>query len=121
VLDRAGAECLCKTSGKRGLHICVPLGAEYDYDLVRQFGELLATIVHKELPGTTSILRKPALRQKRVYLDYLQNRRGQTLAAAYSVRPAPGAPVSTPLQWKEVRKSLNPTKFTILNLARRLD
>jgi bifunctional non-homologous end joining protein LigD len=121
VLDRAGAECLCKTSGKRGLHICVPLGAKYDYDLVRQFGELLATIVHKELPGTTSILRKPALRQKRVYLDYLQNRRGQTLAAAYSVRPAPGAPVSTPLQWKEVRKSLNPTKFTILNLARRLD
>jgi bifunctional non-homologous end joining protein LigD len=121
VLDGAGAECLCKTSGKRGLHVCMPLGAKYDYDLVRQFGELVATIVQRKLPATTSLERRPARRQKRVYLDYLQNRRGQTLAAPYSVRPVPGAPVSTPLHWREVRKSLDPLRFTIRTIARRLD
>ena len=56
-----------------------------------------------------------------MYLDYLQNRRGQTLAAPYSVRPVAGAPVSTPLRWAEVRRGLDPTRFTIRTLAKRLD
>ena len=56
-----------------------------------------------------------------MYLDYLQNRRGQTLAAPYSVRPAPGATVSAPLKWAEVRRGLDPTKFTIKTMAKRLD
>ncbi len=90
LLDRADAESLCKTSGKRGLHICIPLGARYPYEVARQFAEVVAKIVHRQLPKTTSVVRSPAHRQKRVYLDYLQNSRGQTLAAPYSVRPAPG-------------------------------
>ncbi|MBO0697632.1 MAG: DNA ligase D [Zavarzinella sp.] len=120
-LEDAGAECLCKTSGKRGLHVCVPLGAKYDFDQARQFAQLLATLVHQKLPRSTSLVRQPALRQKRVYLDYLQNRRGQTLVAPYSVRPAPGAPVSTPLRWSEVRKGLDPGRFTIRTMAKRLE
>ena len=121
VLDRADAECYCKTSGKRGLHVYVPLGAKYDYDQARVFAEILANVVHGLLPTTTSIVRSPALRQGRVYLDFLQNRRGQTLAAPYSVRPAPGAPVSTPLKWSEVTQRLNPARFTIRTTRARID
>jgi bifunctional non-homologous end joining protein LigD len=120
MLDRAGAESVCKTSGKRGLHIFVPLGARYDTELARQFAELVANLVHQRLPGFTSVVRSPALRQRRVYLDFLQNRRGQTLAAPYSVRPHPGATVSTPLRWQEVKKGLDPGRFTLRTLPGRL-
>ena len=119
-LDRAGAANICKTSGKRGLHVFVPLGGRYDTDLARRFADLVANLVQRLLPGFTSVLRSPALRQGRVYLDFLQNRRGQTLAAPYSVRPFPGATVSTPLKWQEVKKGLDPARFTIKTLPRRL-
>jgi bifunctional non-homologous end joining protein LigD len=121
VLDRAGAESVCKTSGKTGLHIYVPLGARYDYHQATQFAQIVATIVQGRLPGSTSVVRMPAQRQHRVYLDFLQNRRGQTLAAPYSVRPAAGATVSTPLRWSEVRRGLDPGRFTIGTVPRRLD
>src|SRR5262245_59401083 len=121
LLEKAGAESYCKTSGKRGIHVFVPLGAEYDYDQAKQFAEIVANLVNGQLPTTTSVIRSPAKRQKRVYLDFLQNRRGQTLAAPYSVRPAPGATVSTPLKWSEVRKGLDPSKFTIWTMPKRLD
>jgi bifunctional non-homologous end joining protein LigD len=101
--------------------VCVPLGAEYDHDQARQFAELIAGFVHRALPKFTSLERSPAKRQRRVYLDYLQNRRGQTLAAPYSVRPAAGAPVSTPLKWSEVRRGLDPAKFTMKTMAKRVD
>jgi bifunctional non-homologous end joining protein LigD len=89
--------------------------------MARQFAEVVAGLVHAELPGTTSLERSPHKRKRKVYLDYLQNRRGQTLAAPYSVRPAPGATVSTPLRWREVSKRLDPTRFTIRTTLRRLD
>jgi len=120
LLDQIGAASVCKTSGKRGLHIYVPLGARYDYELAKQFAELIARLVHGRLPETTSLARMPAHRQKRVYLDYLQNGRGKTLAAAYSVRPVAGALVSTPLTWREVKRGLDPHKFTIRTVPKRL-
>jgi bifunctional non-homologous end joining protein LigD len=120
-LERAGAESACKTSGKRGLHVCVPLGARYDHDQARRFAEIIAQLVHRQLPDSTSLERRPALRQGRVYLDFLQNRRGQTLVAPYSVRPHPAATVSAPLRWTEVRRNLDPAKFTIQTMGRRLD
>jgi bifunctional non-homologous end joining protein LigD len=119
-LDEAGAACLCKTSGKRGLHVFVPLGARYDYEQARQFAEIVARLVHKRLPRSTSVVRSPSERQGRVYLDYLQNARAQTLAAPYSVRPYPGATVSTPLHWREVRRGLDPSRFTLKTMPARL-
>ncbi len=121
ILEKAGAGSYCKTSGKRGLHIDVPLGGRYMTDQVRQFAEVIANLVHVRLPDTTSVVRPPSQRRQRVYLDFLQNRRGQTMAAPYSVRPVPGATVSTPLKWSEVRKGLDPGKFTLRNMRRRLD
>jgi len=121
LLDKAGAACFCKTSGKRGMHIYVPLGARYDYDHARRFAEIIALLVHRRLPQFTSVVRDPAKRRQLVYLDFLQNRRGQTMAGPYSVRPVRGATVSTPLLWKEVKKNLDPGKFTLQTIPRRLD
>jgi bifunctional non-homologous end joining protein LigD len=120
-LDVAGVESYCKTSGKTGLHVYVPLGARYSYEQARQFGEIIVRLAHREAPKPTSLERNPRRRQKKVYLDYLQNRRGQTLAAPYSVRPHPGATVSTPLKWEEVKSGLDPSTFTIRTLRKRLD
>jgi bifunctional non-homologous end joining protein LigD len=121
VLEKIGAEAYCKTSGKRGLHVYVPFGARYSHDQAKHFAELIARVVHTELPSTTSLARNPADRQRRVYLDYLQNGSSKTLAAAYCVRPYPKATVSTPLKWSEVKRGLDPTKFTMQTLPRRLD
>ena len=121
VCDSMEIDCYCKTSGATGLHIYVPLAAKYDYEIARNFANLIAKKVNAALPDTTSLLRVPQKRKKKVYLDFLQNSKGQTLAAAYSVRPKPGATVSTPLEWKEVNDKLDPTLFTIKTIFKRLD
>lgn len=110
-----------KTSGKRGLHIFIPLGAEYSYKQARDFGKMLATRVNQKLPEITSLERHPAKRRGKVYIDYLQNGHGQTLAAPYSARPTEVASVSTPLHWDEVKIGLDPQKFTIKNTRQRLN
>lgn len=121
ICERAGIPSYPKTSGATGLHVYIPLGALYPYEQARQFGEALAHLVNDELPATTTLERSPSKRGGRIYLDYLQNRRGQTLAAPYSVRPRRGATVSTPLTWGEVTKRLDPARYTLRNLRRRLD
>jgi bifunctional non-homologous end joining protein LigD len=120
VFDSIGIDSYCKTSGATGLHIFAPLAAKYDYDQVKEFARVIAILVNKKLPKITSIERMPKKRQGKVYLDFLQNRKGQTLAAPYSVRPKEGATVSTPLKWSEVKKGLNPKKFTIKNTVSRI-
>jgi bifunctional non-homologous end joining protein LigD len=110
-----------KTSGKTGIHIYIPLGAKYSYEQSKQFGQLIATLVNQRLPDTTSLERSPQKRQHKIYVDYLQNRAGQTLAAPYSVRPTPWANVSMPLTWQEVNAKLDPTNFTIKNVPSRLE
>jgi bifunctional non-homologous end joining protein LigD len=111
----------CKTSGKRGLHVAVPLGAKYANDTVKEMALSIAQLVHQELPGITSLERSPAKRRKKVYLDYLQNGLGKTLAAPYSLRPVEYAGVSTPLHWDEVNAKLDPTKFTLQTIPARLN
>jgi bifunctional non-homologous end joining protein LigD len=121
VLTRSGAESFCKTSGASGLHVYVPLHAQYTYEAVRSFAELVMRIVERHLPRTTTIERALKKRNGRIYLDYLQNTKGQTLASVYSIRPKPGATVSAPLFWKEVKTGLHPLQFNIRNMARRLE
>lgn len=120
VLDKAGATAYCKTSGATGLHIFVPMGRRYDYEQVKYFAQLLCTIVQEMLPGFTTLERSLKKRGPNIYLDYLQNRRGQTIACAYSLRPRPGATVSTPLKWTEVKKGLDPANFNIHTIEKRL-
>lgn len=121
ILDELDVPAYCKTSGSKGLHIFIPLAAQYDYDQGKQFAEVIANLVHARLPNITSVERMPAHRKGKVYVDFLQNRDGQTLAAAYSVRPRPGATVSTPLHWDEVNQKLDPRAFDMRTILDRLD
>lgn len=120
LLESIGIPCYCKTSGATGLHIYVPMGAQYNYEQVKNLAQLLALIGHERLPDITSVVRQPKNRQKRVYIDFLQNNFGQTLAAPYCVRPRLGATVSTPLEWKEVKKGLDPHDFNIKTILKRV-
>src|SRR5690606_25194482 len=84
LLEKLKIPSFPKTSGLYGMHIYIPLGAKYSYDTARQFCEILVNLIHKKLPKTTSVVRDPDKRKGKIYLDYLQNRRGQTIVAPYS-------------------------------------
>ncbi|HTS44322.1 MAG TPA: non-homologous end-joining DNA ligase [Puia sp.] len=120
VLDSVRIPCYCKTSGSTGMHIYIPLAAAYSYDQSRLFAELTVNLVHNELPDLTSVIRNPSKRKRKIYLDFLQNHSTQTIAAPYSLRPKPGAPVSTPLHWDELKKGLKIKDFSIFNTMDRL-
>lgn len=115
ILDAIGVNCFCKTSGSTGLHIYIPFGAKYTYEDSKEFGRTIAKIIHAQIPKFTSIERKTADRGGKMYIDFLQNRPQATVAAPYSLRPKPGAPVSMPLHWEEVKKGLTILDFTIFN------
>jgi bifunctional non-homologous end joining protein LigD len=121
ICDELSITSYPKTSGKTGIHIYIPMQAKYTYDQAKQFAEVLANLVQARMPKITSVERMPAKRRNKVYVDFLQNREAQTLAAPYSVRPTKTASVSTPLTWDEVTKRLDPTKFTITTTRKRLN
>jgi bifunctional non-homologous end joining protein LigD len=121
ILDKAGCTCYCKTSGATGMHVYIPLQGRYTYDQARPFSEIIANLTHEQLPDFTTVERPLNQRKGRIYIDFLQNRRGQTLSSVYSIRPVPGASVSTPLKWKEVKHGLTPLDFTIKTIHKRLD
>jgi len=120
VLDAIGVPGHCKTSGSTGLHIYIPFGAKYSYHDSKEFGRKIVQIVHREIPSFTSIERKTADREGKMYLDFLQNRDQATVAAPYSLRPKPFAPVSMPLHWEEVKKGLKIKDHNIGNAIPRL-
>ena len=120
VLDALQVPSFPKTSGSTGIHIYVPLGAKYNYEQSKQFAELIAHLVYEELPDFTSLVRNPEKRKDKIYLDYLQNRPIQTICTPYSVRPKPGATVSAPLHWSEVKKGLTIQQFTMKNIFERV-
>ena len=120
ILEAAGVTSYCKTSGSTGLHIYFPLGAKYTYEHSKEFARLVAQHVHNEIPGYTTIERMTSARKGRMYLDFLQNRPQATIAAPYAVRPKPGATVSAPLHWEEVKKGLTIQDFNITNMPSRI-
>lgn len=120
VLDEIGVPSYPKTSGSTGIHIYIPLGAKYTYEQSKEFARAIVTLVHQRIPEFTSIERATKNRKGKIYLDFLQNRPQATLATAYSARPKPGASVSTPLFWEEVKKGLKITDFTIKNVPKRI-
>ncbi|GGF28223.1 hypothetical protein GCM10011518_41910 [Flavobacterium limi] len=120
ILDALEIEGYVKTSGSTGIHIYIPLGAKYSYDQSQMFGRMIASVVHSQLPDFTSLERQIKNRGGRMYLDFLQNRPGATIACPYSLRPKPGATVSMPLHWEEVKKGLAMKDFTIENSIARI-
>ena len=121
-LDKAHLESYPKTTGGDGMHLFVPLEPRYSYEQVRSFAELLATMVAHERPDLFTTPRAVSKREKgRVYFDWAQIAQGKTISAPYVVRAYEGAPVATPLQWKEVTPRLDPGQFTIRNALARFD
>ncbi|MFN8288062.1 MAG: DNA ligase D [Chitinophagales bacterium] len=120
VLDEMKVPSYCKTSGSTGLHIYIPLAAKYTYEESKEFARLIVTLVHERLPKYTTIERMVSNRKGKMYLDFLQNRAQATIAAPYSLRPKPGAMVSMPLHWDEVKKGLKMSDFNIFNAVDRV-
>ena len=121
ILDELALPSYVKTSGATGLHILLPLGAGYDYDITRTFARLLATMGVGAEPEISTIARPLRSRGGKVYIDFGQNGRGQTVVAPFSARPLPGAPVSCPLRWEEVTAKLDPARFTIKTTSVRFE
>jgi bifunctional non-homologous end joining protein LigD len=120
VLRNAGMRPYVKTSGQAGIHVVVGLKTGYTYEQARMFSEAVARVVVARIPDVATVLRTPAARKGKVYIDYLQLGQGKTIAAPFAVRPQPGAPVSAPLKWNELRSDLDPRKFNIKTMPPRM-
>jgi bifunctional non-homologous end joining protein LigD len=121
ILNELDLPSYVKTSGATGLHIVLPLGAGYDYEITRTFARLLAVMGVEAEPAISTIARPLRARGGKVYIDFGQNGRGQTIVAPFSARPLPGAPVSCPLRWEEVTAKLDPARFTIKTAPARFE
>jgi bifunctional non-homologous end joining protein LigD len=117
-LDELNFKSFVKTSGKKGLHVVLPVVGSYNFkqtrEFVHQFGKFLAR-ESDLIVSEFSESRDPGT----IFIDYLQNNVGKTMIAPYSLRAEPGAPVSTPLEWKELKKGLRPQEFNILTVLKR--
>ncbi|HET9424574.1 MAG TPA: DNA ligase D [Gemmatimonadaceae bacterium] len=121
VLDELGLRAVPKTSGASGMHIVLPLGPKVPNDSARMVAELVATTVADRHPKEATVTRAVKARAATaVYVDYLQNIRGKTVAGVYSARASKGATISAPLEWKEIKPGLKPSQFTIDNIEARL-
>ena len=117
VADEVGLEAFPKTSGSSGIHIYVPLKPTNEYDKVAEFARLFASEVAQRAPKIATVERTIAKRKStQVYVDWMQNARGKSLAATFTARAKPKAPVSMPLTWKQVERGVKITDFTITNV-----
>jgi bifunctional non-homologous end joining protein LigD len=115
-----GLPSFVKTSGSRGIHIYIPVKPKFSYTQVQQVVKTLENHVHQRTKSLTSFERSPSKRQGKIYLDYLQNGRGKTMASVYSLRPRKGATISTPLHWDEVNAQLDPAAFNLHTIHDRI-
>ena len=117
VADEIGLQAFPKTSGSSGIHIYVPLKPANEYEKVAEFARLFATEVAQRAPKIATVERTIAKRKStQVYVDWMQNARGKSLASVYTARAKPGATVSMPLTWKQVEKGVKIRDFTITNV-----
>ncbi len=117
VSDEVGLKAFPKTSGSSGIHIYIPLKPTNEYDKVAEYARLFASEVAQRAPQIATVERTIAKRKStQVYVDWMQNARGKSLAAAFTARAKPKASVSMPLTWKQIEKGVNITDFTITNV-----
>ena len=123
ILDELQLRAYPKTSGASGIHVYLPvLEDRFTYEDVRVFAEAVARVVVQHVPEIATVERVVRRRKPgTVYVDYLQNVKGKTVASVYSPRAVPGACVSTPLKWEEFEKPLDPRDYTILTVFKRIE
>jgi bifunctional non-homologous end joining protein LigD len=116
-LEDLGLKSYVKTSGKRGLHIVVPIVSQYSFEQTREFVHLVARYLSKKsniVDAEFSRKKKPGT----IYVDYLQNSHGRTMVSPYSLRATPQATVSAPIEWSEVKKGLKPELLTLFTVGK---
>ena len=118
--EEIGLPSFCKTSGQKGLHVLIPVGGQLTHAQSTTLAELISRAVEARYPKISSTERHIPSRKGRVYLDYLQNGHGKTIAGPFSARPVAGATVSMPLRWSEVNGKLDPRKFSLKTAAARM-
>jgi len=119
MLDDLGLTSYLKTTGSRGYHVLVPLRPDEDFDGVRGFARQVAQGLVDREPALLTLEQRKDKRGDRVLVDVMRNGYGQTAVPAYAVRPRPGAPVSTPLEWDELSR-VAPDQHTVTSVRRRL-
>ncbi len=119
VLEKLELTGVPKTSGKRGIHVFVPLAPGHSHEQVVDFACSISAAVSAKVPSIT-VERSISKRRGRLYLDCLQNGYGKTMVAPYSLRAIDGAPVSAPLRWEEINKKLDPKKFNLRTMPERV-
>ncbi len=120
LLEEVDLQCFVKTTGGKGLHVEVPIKADYPWDVVKGFTRGIAQYLEDQIPErfTSSISKKK--REGRIFIDYLRNGSGATAIVPYSTRARTGAPVATPLAWNEVGADIQANSFNIMNIGERL-
>jgi bifunctional non-homologous end joining protein LigD len=114
-----GLEPFIKTSGKKGLHVVIPIEPKYTFEQTRAYVHKIGIELAKENSLVVSEF-KDTKKPGKVFADYLQNSQGRTMVIPYSLRPTPDATVSTPLEWAEVKRGLNPEDYTIESVPKRI-
>jgi bifunctional non-homologous end joining protein LigD len=121
VLESSGLVPFVQTTGSRGLHVVAPLDRGADFDAVRAFSRAVADVVAADDPQHLTTEQRKQKRHGRVYIDTMRNAYAQTAVAPYAARARPGAPVATPIDWRELSgKEMGPQRFTIRSVIRRL-
>ncbi|MDB5395977.1 MAG: ligD [Rhodospirillales bacterium] len=118
-LEKLGLESFLKTTGGKGLHVVAPFKREHEWPLIKEFARAVATATAAESDRYVTVMTK-AKRTGKIFIDFFRNDRGATAVAPYSTRARPGAPVATPLHWREATPALTPSHFTVEAMARRL-
>ncbi len=121
ILDRLNLRAYVKTSGKRGLHIFIPIKAIYNYQSVKSFLLYIAKTVISIKANKVTIEWRKEKRKGKLHIDYRQNSRGKTIPAPYSLRPTKEATISTPLTWEELNSNLNPLAFNMATIIDRIN
>jgi len=121
LLEALQLESVVKTSGKRGVHVVIPVAAGASHAQATGFAEQVARAVCKVLPQLATVERMKDKRRGKLYVDFGQNGEGRTIVAPYTIRARDGAVVSTPIDWTELDENLDPTQFTVRSVLARVD
>ncbi len=119
-LNELGFASFLKTTGGKGLHVVVPLAARQDWEEVNYFTKALAEDIVRSAPGSFTSKMTKSRRMGKIFVDYMRNIRGATAVEAYSTRAKPGAPVSSPIEWVELKSGIRSDSFTIKNMPDRM-
>jgi bifunctional non-homologous end joining protein LigD len=120
VFETAHLESFVKTTGGKGLHVCVPIEPDLQWDAIKSFAQQLAQELSRAWPDQYIVTQSKAQRRGKIYIDYLRNGRGATFIAPYSCRARANAPIAVPLHWDELDSTLRPDQYTLANIAQRL-